>query len=329
MENQNNTQSKDGLSIFRDVFRRADKDDDGAISLAEFKRFFNDGILSEEELLKLFNVIDTHHTSFIDTQELCDYFQEHLGPFSSIFSGLECMNSAVKNVLTETAKNYPTANFFTSFTIRFLMRELLNQLGSLEYHVDTALDKIDSDEKSKRTGTPYTEQKTNEGTKKSRKKSQRQQPQMTNDGHSLSKLASQVDRLAHLVNQLESKVKLEIVEEEVDPNKDRTSIIVRRKFVVNTECHEEFKKSLKVFINSTGCAVGCLELSVRLFTNSDVFILYEIWSSKDSLKSWYVSPESKAFLRSNIDHLQRPEECIQMPIPAAWLEQDGASEDII
>lgn len=37
-----------------------------------------------------------------------------------------------------------------------------------------------------RTGTPYTEQKTSEGTKKSRKKSQRQQPQMTNDGRQAS-----------------------------------------------------------------------------------------------------------------------------------------------
>ena len=33
-----------------------------------------------------------------------DYFQEHLGPFSPIFSGLEDMNSAVHNILLETSK---------------------------------------------------------------------------------------------------------------------------------------------------------------------------------------------------------------------------------
>ena len=39
--------------------------DDGKISWEEFKLFFADGVLSEEELQKLFNDMDTHNTKFV------------------------------------------------------------------------------------------------------------------------------------------------------------------------------------------------------------------------------------------------------------------------
>ncbi|KAL9975483.1 hypothetical protein ACROYT_G012645 [Oculina patagonica] len=60
-----------GRSIFLDVFRRADKNDDGALSFEEFKAFFSDGILSKKDLEKLFHDIDTHKTNNLDTSELC------------------------------------------------------------------------------------------------------------------------------------------------------------------------------------------------------------------------------------------------------------------
>ena len=34
---------------------------------------------------------------------------------------------------------------------------------------------------------------------------------------------------------------------------------MRRKFVVNTEGQDEFKKSLRAYINATGLAEGCIE----------------------------------------------------------------------
>ncbi|CAB4013155.1 N-terminal EF-hand calcium-binding 1 [Paramuricea clavata] len=259
-----------------------------------------------------------------------DYFQEHLGPFSSIFSGLENMNSAVHNALLETSKNYPDSSFFGKFTRRFLMQEVTNQLGSLQYHVDTALEKIEEDEQSKRNGNPYVEQKSSgTKTKITKKKIQNYQQQMSNEGNSVCRLSSQVDRLAELVNKLESKVKFNVVEEEIDPKNDKTVLIVRRKFVVNTESQEEYKKSLRTYINATGLAQGCVELSIRVFSHSDVFVLYEIWSSKGDLNRYYTSQESRSFLRSNVDHLQQPEEYSQMPIPAVWLGQNESNEELL
>ncbi|XP_053935072.1 N-terminal EF-hand calcium-binding protein 2-like [Cuculus canorus] len=44
-----------GTSVILDIFRRADKNDDGKLSLEEFQAFFSDGTLNEEELEKLFH----------------------------------------------------------------------------------------------------------------------------------------------------------------------------------------------------------------------------------------------------------------------------------
>uniref|UniRef100_A0A672U7L4 N-terminal EF-hand calcium binding protein 3 n=1 Tax=Strigops habroptila TaxID=2489341 RepID=A0A672U7L4_STRHB len=50
------------LPIFHDIFRRADKNDDGKLSFEEFKNYFADGILSSEELWELFSGIDRRHS---------------------------------------------------------------------------------------------------------------------------------------------------------------------------------------------------------------------------------------------------------------------------
>lgn len=51
-----------GTSVILDIFRRADKNDDGKLSLEEFQAFFSDGTLNEEELEKLFHTIDSDNT---------------------------------------------------------------------------------------------------------------------------------------------------------------------------------------------------------------------------------------------------------------------------
>lgn len=44
------------------IFRRADKNDDGKLSLEEFQLFFADGVLNERELEDLFHTIDSDNT---------------------------------------------------------------------------------------------------------------------------------------------------------------------------------------------------------------------------------------------------------------------------
>ncbi|XP_070444125.1 N-terminal EF-hand calcium-binding protein 3 isoform X2 [Equus przewalskii] len=53
-----------GHALFQDVFRRADKNDDGKLSFEEFQNYFADGVLSPGELRELFGGIDGHPTDF-------------------------------------------------------------------------------------------------------------------------------------------------------------------------------------------------------------------------------------------------------------------------
>ncbi|KAJ7415925.1 amyloid beta precursor protein-binding-like protein [Pitangus sulphuratus] len=90
------------LPIFHDIFRRADKNDDGKLSFEEFKNYFADGILSSEELWELFSGIDRRHSDNVDTEKLCDYFSAYLGEYRNVLSALETLNAAVLAAMDKT-----------------------------------------------------------------------------------------------------------------------------------------------------------------------------------------------------------------------------------
>ncbi|KAM8861683.1 LOW QUALITY PROTEIN: N-terminal EF-hand calcium-binding protein 2 [Synchiropus picturatus] len=93
-----------GISVILDIFRRADKDDDGKLSLDEFQAFFSDGTLNEEELEKLFHTIDSDNTSNVDTKELCDYFAKHMGDYEGVLASLETLNLSILKAMDFTKK---------------------------------------------------------------------------------------------------------------------------------------------------------------------------------------------------------------------------------
>jgi len=251
-----------GRSIFLDVFRRADKTDDGALSLDEFKAFFSDGILSNEDLEKLFHDIDTHNTNNLDTSELCDYFMKEMGPFSEIFANLESMNIAVSNALVESAKAYPDKSFIGKFTTRFLLNEIQGQMSCLEHHINAAVDHIDEDEAKERPGicqAEITNLSVRGGRMKRKMQSYAQQTSLDATQQALRHgLSLEVDRLGELIDKLENKVKFDVIdEEEVDFGKENLVIIVSRKFQV--KAGKEFRSNLKSYIAATSMVEGCLQ----------------------------------------------------------------------
>ncbi|XP_030003846.1 N-terminal EF-hand calcium-binding protein 1 [Sphaeramia orbicularis] len=95
---------KKGMSIFIDILRRADKNDDGKLSFDEFKAYFSDGVLTAEELQELFHTIDTHNTDNVDTDELCEYFSTHLGEYEKVLAALEDLNISILKAMDKTKK---------------------------------------------------------------------------------------------------------------------------------------------------------------------------------------------------------------------------------
>uniref|UniRef100_A0A803W178 N-terminal EF-hand calcium binding protein 2 n=1 Tax=Ficedula albicollis TaxID=59894 RepID=A0A803W178_FICAL len=132
-----------GTSVILDIFRRADKNDDGKLSLEEFQAFFSDGTLNEEELEKLFHTIDSDNTNNVDTKELCDYFADHMGDYEDVLASLEMLNLSILKAMDYTKRVYESGSNVDQFVTRFLLKETANQTQSLLSSVESAVDAID------------------------------------------------------------------------------------------------------------------------------------------------------------------------------------------
>uniref|UniRef100_A0AAQ5XX37 N-terminal EF-hand calcium binding protein 3 n=1 Tax=Amphiprion ocellaris TaxID=80972 RepID=A0AAQ5XX37_AMPOC len=94
-----------GVSIFQDIFRRADKNDDGKLSLEEFQSYFTDGILTDEQMQELYRSIDRQQTDNLDIDKLSEYFTPHLGEYVNVLSALEKLNVAILKAMDKTKES--------------------------------------------------------------------------------------------------------------------------------------------------------------------------------------------------------------------------------
>ncbi|NXH86368.1 NECA3 protein, partial [Edolisoma coerulescens] len=125
------------LPIFHDV-------NDGKLSFEEFKNYFADGILSSEELWELFSGIDRRHSDNVDTEKLCGKSGDvrALESFPSprwVWWGL-CMSDLGR---PGCHRRYETSSKMEQFLTRFLLRETMHQLQSLQASLECAVDTVE------------------------------------------------------------------------------------------------------------------------------------------------------------------------------------------
>ncbi|XP_028744760.1 N-terminal EF-hand calcium-binding protein 3 isoform X1 [Peromyscus leucopus] len=140
-----------GHALFQDVFRRADKNDDGKLSFEEFQNYFADGVLSSAELRELFSGVDGHLTDNLETEKLCDYFSKHLGVYRPVLAALESLNRAVLTAMDTTKLEYEQASKVDQFVTRFLLRETVNQLQALQSSLEGASDTLEAQARGQRS----------------------------------------------------------------------------------------------------------------------------------------------------------------------------------
>ncbi|XP_077788989.1 N-terminal EF-hand calcium-binding protein 1 isoform X2 [Podarcis muralis] len=344
-----------GLSIFLDVLRRADKNDDGKLSFDEFKAYFADGILSREELHELFHTIDTHNTedsprftegipvsdliperpnfqrrnigSNLDTEELFEYFSQHLGEYENVLSALEDLNLSILKAMDSTKKNYQEASKLEQFVTRFLLKETVNQLQSLHNSLECAMETTEEQTRQdkQRPAKPEVLAVKQLGRRSSRRLQRNSSfspvSPLFNQGwlEEDNQWMTQINRLQKLIDRLEQKdLKLEPLEEEVSEENTKSHImIVQRQMSVIEEELEQFRFALKQYVDTASSQDGCLHVSIQRFSGESRFIVYEFWEN-NVWNSHLQMNYSKTFQRSNVDCLETPEHITTMLVPASW-----------
>ncbi|XP_034540862.1 N-terminal EF-hand calcium-binding protein 2 isoform X2 [Notolabrus celidotus] len=304
-----------GISVILDIFRRADKDDDGKLSLDEFQAFFSDGTLNEEELEKLFHTIDSDNTSNVDTKELCDYFAKHMGDYEGVLASLETLNLSILKAMDFTKKVYERGTNVEQFVTRFLLKESANQIQSLLSSVESAVDAID--EQHSQSGhvpakvSPRMSEKRNVNSvpdyPPNNRVSPREAVRTINTASGAIEvrkegLEAQINRLAELIGRLENK----------------SLLLIRQEMVVSQKKLGDFCEALKQYLKNVSTQRDCFHVTAVRLPDGLSFVVYEFWDGEEEWKRHLQSEPNKAFQHVKVDTLCQPEAMSSVAVPAAW-----------
>ncbi|NXN98134.1 NECA3 protein, partial [Rhinopomastus cyanomelas] len=325
------------LPIFHDIFRRADKNDDGKLSFEEFKNYFADGILSSEELWELFSGIDRHHSDNVDTEKLCDYFSAYLGEYRHVLSALETLNSAVLAAMDKTKLvGYETASKMEQFLTRFLLRETMQQLQSLQSSLECAVDSVEEQAGRDRKDTKRSESSASlRPGRRCGRRGQRNICLSPTDPYSGMLTTGSCSLLVPGAS-FSTPVGLGA------SSQTSAGVLHLLSNLGGNQQHRGVPPGLPVLhggdgwaeqlpaVSGAGAGAACGSLrgsplspcprsvSACKLTDEACFILYEFWQDVTSWRSHLQSSCSKTFQRSIISLLESPELLTTMLFPASW-----------
>ncbi|XP_037346019.2 N-terminal EF-hand calcium-binding protein 1 [Pungitius pungitius] len=319
-----------GLTIFHDIFRRADKNDDGKLSFEEFNAYFADGILTTEELQELFFSIDGRKNNNLGTDKLSDYFSDHLGEYLNVLSALESLNVAILKAMDKTKEEYQGSSVLGQFVTRFMLRETSSQLSSLQRSLQCAMEAVQ--EQSSPAPRDVKAPEPTAAQKNGRRCGRRIHNNLcmspsdpgilttgvcVEDGQNWS---SQINRLQQLLDKLECQgPKLEPLNEEDPAGTDKSNILlVQRQMTATDGDLDNFRKVLKSYVEATAAHGDNLHVSVQKLPGKSSYIMYEFWQDRVSWMSYLQSNSSKDFQRCAIDMLEDAEVVSTMLLPASW-----------
>ncbi|XP_077747133.1 N-terminal EF-hand calcium-binding protein 2 isoform X1 [Canis aureus] len=320
-----------GTAVILDIFRRADKNDDGKLSLEEFQLFFADGVLNEKELEDLFHTIDSDNTNHVDTKELCDYFVEHMGDYEDVLASLETLNHSVLKAMGYTKKVYEGGSHVDQFVTRFLLKETANQIQSLLSSVESAVEAIEEQTSQIRQNHSKPSSSTVETRYGSTASPHPPNPKLgaVEPGKSPPSvildpkeegLEAQISRLAELIGRLESKtIWFDLQQRLADEEGTNMHLqLVRQEMAVCPEQLGEFLDSLRRYLRATAGARNCFHIAALRLADGFTFVVYEFWETEEEWRRHLQSPVCKAFRHVKVDTLSQPEALSRILVPAVW-----------
>uniref|UniRef100_A0A8C3RD98 N-terminal EF-hand calcium binding protein 3 n=1 Tax=Cyanoderma ruficeps TaxID=181631 RepID=A0A8C3RD98_9PASS len=268
----------------------------------------------------------------VDTEKLCDYFSAYLGEYRNVLSALETLNAAVLAAMDKTKLRYETSSKMEQFLTRFLLRETMHQLQSLQASLECAV--VTVEEQAGRERKEIKKSETSVGLRSGRRCGRRGQKNVClspTDPYSgmlttgvcvedNSQWMAQINRLQQLIEKLECKSpRLEPLKEEaMSKGQDAHILVAKRQISVATGSIEEFRQAFRSYTEGTAGHSSCLHVSACKLTDEACFILYEFWQDVTSWRSHLQSSCSKNFQQSILSLLESPELLTTMLFPASW-----------
>ncbi|XP_053814880.1 N-terminal EF-hand calcium-binding protein 3 isoform X3 [Vidua chalybeata] len=224
---------------------------------------------------------------------------------------------------------YETASKMEQFLTRFLLRETMHQLQSLQASLECAVDTVE--EQAGRERKEIKKSETSVGLRSGRRCGRRGQKNVClspTDPYSgmlttgvcvedSSQWMAQINRLQQLIEKLECKSpRLEPLKEEaMCKGQDAHILVAKRQISVATSSVEEFRQAFRSYTEGTAGHSSCLHVSACKLTDEACFILYEFWRDVTSWRSHLQSSCSKTFQQSILSLLESPELLTTMLFP--------------
>ncbi|NXW01305.1 NECA3 protein, partial [Fregetta grallaria] len=306
------------LPIFHDV-------NDGKLSFEEFKNYFADGILSSEELWELFSGIDRCHSDPVSLNAHSDVLW-FLCPLRSWAWGLALGKGVYDGwaIFSLFPQRYETSSKMEQFLTRFLLRETMHQLQSLQASLECAVDTVEEQAGQERKDIKKSE--TSVGLRSGRRCGRRGQKNVClspTDPYS-GMLTTGIHSPAVRWVGISAPAPLE-------PGVGVGAAAWGSGGFSGTEpgpLHPDASWSFcgKLYLLSSGktCqapsqGLSCpRSVSACKLTDEACFILYEFWQDVTSWRSHLQSSCSKTFQRAIISLLESPELLTTMLFPASW-----------
>ncbi|NXV94014.1 NECA3 protein, partial [Calonectris borealis] len=301
--------------------------DDGKLSFEEFKNYFADGILSSEELWELFSGIDRCHSDPEGENESSSESYALFQFFSVLF--FLVMNLYIRVFLQRTAHLlsasqywYDSSSKMEQFLTRFLLRETMHQLQSLQASLECAVDTVEEQAGQERKDIKKSE--TSVGLRSGRRCGRRGQKNVC--------LSPTDPYSGMLTTGIRSPAVPWVGVSAPAPLEPRVGVGAAARDsgrLSGTEpgpLHPDASFCGMLYLLSSGktCQAptqgrSCpRSVSACKLSDEACFILYEFWQDVTSWRSHLQSSCSKTFQRAIISLLESPELLTTMLFPASW-----------
>ncbi|ELK02440.1 N-terminal EF-hand calcium-binding protein 1 [Pteropus alecto] len=203
-------------------------------------------------------------------------------------------------------EDYQEASSLEQFVTRFLLKETLSQLQSLQNSLECAMETTEEQTRQERQvqcarvasfmalrvaeqrgpSTPEVLSTQRPG-RRSGRRVQRfggfspGGPQLVASSPGFleedSRWATQIDRLQRLIDRLEKK----------------HILLVQRQMAVVEEDARDFQLALKHYADGAAAQSGCLRISIQKLSNESRYMIYEFWENSNLWNSFMVDPEQQ------------------------------------